>query len=442
MAGCIIFLPGILGSRLALDGEEIWPPKPGEVLGGYRRIGKLTDARVVAGEPIGSVCFADVYRPLLDELAEIAAGRGGAPQRCFHAFGYDWRIDLREVARDIAGRIDALPEEDRQDIHLVGHSMGVLVLRILLESGLYDRHQWFGRIRTLISLAGPHRGAPAALVRALGLEGSTGLSGRDIAQIAADPRYPSLYQLMPHPGLGVAWNTGGELIDIFHPARARRLGLGLENLRKAAATAQLRGASRRPGHVRYVYLAAGGQDTWIRTESSAAGLRAVAGPEAGDGTVPLWSAIDPAVAHHVVPGMHDSFFRHDEVRAIIRRTLGARAAATGFARGAARPRVSLHARAMVCAPQEPPRLLLVAARPFQRPEGEVVVSFSATVAKAGFSPVMRIRVSRDGAATDHAGVRLPAALPAGFYRAHFEGSHETLPGDEAAFVMAAAEAGQ
>jgi len=44
----IIFIPGILGSRLDLSGEEVWPPDLWEHLSYYKRIDKLLNANVRA----------------------------------------------------------------------------------------------------------------------------------------------------------------------------------------------------------------------------------------------------------------------------------------------------------------------------------------------------------------------------------------------------------
>ncbi len=38
----IVFVHGIIGARLGLDGQEIWPPTGGEYFGGgYKRIKEL-----------------------------------------------------------------------------------------------------------------------------------------------------------------------------------------------------------------------------------------------------------------------------------------------------------------------------------------------------------------------------------------------------------------
>jgi len=52
-----VLIPGIMGTRLLLpatapgvDPEEVWPPTPLETQTGYKRIDKLLDRRVVAGD--------------------------------------------------------------------------------------------------------------------------------------------------------------------------------------------------------------------------------------------------------------------------------------------------------------------------------------------------------------------------------------------------------
>lgn len=435
MTGCIIFLPGILGSRLTLDGEEIWPPTATEAITGYGRIAALMDDRVEAGRPIDRVCLMPVYRPLLDDLASVAGGLHGAPHRAMHAFGYDWRIDLRDAARDIARRIDELPAADRQEIHFVGHSMGNFVIRILLESGEYDTRSWFGAVKTLVSLAAPHRGAPAAIAHIMGMKGSSGLTAGDICMMAADPRFPSLCQLLPHPVIPALRNMSGGLMDTASACDAILSVAGAGNLQKAADVASLLARQRRPEHVDYICLAGSSHDTCIRMEIRGGTMQPVEGRGAGDGTVPLWSAIEPAVAHHVVAGGHSSFFGHEQIRSILYRALGARLPGVAFTGRAGKPLVSLHMTQMVWPPGSAPELLLVAPRMFRRLAGEIVIGFAENAVTANFPVSMRVPVTFEGPETGHLALHLPVLRQPGFYCLCFEGTHETGSRGRAGFAV-------
>ncbi|MCZ7447281.1 hypothetical protein O8B93_06735 [Agrobacterium rhizogenes] len=436
--GSIIFLPGILGSRLKLGKEEIWPPTVGEVLNGYERIDKLTDPAVIAGSPIDSVCLKSVYKPLLDDLQVIASGHAGAVARSLHSFGYDWRIDLRTVASDIASRIDALPPSDRNEIHFVAHSMGNLVLRLLLESGTFDKKPWFSNIRTLVSLAGPHRGAPTALVRALGLEGTLGLAGPDIRKMAKDIRYPSLYQLLPQPGIVAAWRDRGSsmvALDIYDRTTAAALDLNATNLKVAKDTHAILARNKKPAHVTYVYLAGTSEDTWIRVNTSVGQPRPVAGKDAGDGTVPLWSAVEPTQLHHVAPGVHAEIFKHEQIRALIYRSLGARIPSTNFVSAADKPLLMMQTGELAYAKSSSVDVMVIPSNGLTEISGDLVIEFTYDPIAAGFAPFQRIPLSYKGPQIDQIKVRLPNLTRVGFYRIGFDGTHEVGKNEHAIFAI-------
>ena len=441
--GSIIFLPGILGSALHLGTEEVWPPTPWEAQFGYDRIDKLVDPAVSAGKPIEAVLCFEFYGPILGDLADIALGTVGAPQRSMHSFGYDWRVDIRDAAADIAGRIDALPDEDRAEIHLVGHSMGCLVLRLILESGVYDDRGWLANVRTLVSIAGPHLGAPAALIRVTGLEGSAGLAPADIKRIAADPRYPALYQLLPAPGIAAVWNVRGGAIgelDLYDSEVAGALGLDEGNLARARAVHEALGRGTRPTHVEYVYLAGSGSDTWLRVDLSGVRASGRMGKEAGDGTVPLWSAVDPKSIHHAAPGAHDRVFRNPQIRALIFRALGANPPGVPFASITGKPLLSLFASQTIYAPTAQIDLTLVPAAPARPVAGELVIEHSdGSTSPPLFRPISRTSLSYAGAEAEQLKVRLGPLPRSGFYRVTFDGTHDTAP--DGAALLGVSDAG-
>ena len=65
----IVFVPGILGSSLSLDGEDVWPPTLPEAVLGYHQIPQLMDPGVVATGVIQNVACYEVYKPICDDLA-------------------------------------------------------------------------------------------------------------------------------------------------------------------------------------------------------------------------------------------------------------------------------------------------------------------------------------------------------------------------------------
>lgn len=427
----IVFVPGILGSRLTLDGDEVWPPSLREAVFGHARPDALADRRAVAGEPIDRVACFDVYAPLLDDLADIARDRAAA----LLAFGYDWRGDLFDAATRLADRIDALPADARDDVRLVGHSMGGLVCRLLLESGAFDRRPWFAAIRGFVALATPHRGTPTALVRALGLEGTCGLSGETVRTLAATPGLPALATLLPPPGEATLWSAGDDPpapLDLWDPAVARRLGLEPTNLDAARAVHRRLAAGRPPAHVATLDLAGSGGDGWARIDL--VGDRPIPrlGRGIGDGSVPLWSAVEPHRPHHAAPAPHESVFRNDEIRALLRRALGAAPVARPF--GAIEtPRLTILPARPVFPAGAPVELLLVPSRSGPPIEGDLILRRTALQAADRPIPLHRRPIAATGDG-EPLRLRLDPPAEAGAYTVDVDGSHGAETGR---FVVAA-----
>jgi hypothetical protein len=438
--GSIVFLPGILGSRLSLDGEEVWPPTLWEAINGYDRLDQLRDDRVTAGGPIDAVACAEFYAPLLADLRAICAGTEGAPTRRLHALGYDWRRDIRDSARSVAAALDGLLHDETGEVILVGHSMGCLLHRWILESGECDARPWFARIAKLVSLAGPHRGAPTALVRAAGLEGTAGLAPEDIRHLAADARYPSLYQLFPAPGIAAVWDASHDAmreLDLYEPSVAVRIGLAAANCAPAEALHVVLGANRRPAAVEYVDLAGAGRDTWLRLELRGSRKLGIKGEAAGDGTVPLWSAVEPGRPHHAAPADHASVFRNEEIRALLFRALGARMAGTAFSVGGLPAiQVSTPERVHALGSAIDASLTPVVATTVLR--GELLLDYSERLDAPAFRPLQAFPVVAEGLPLRSLTTRLAPPGQPGLYRLGFRGSHAVRPGEEAAFVVSRA----
>jgi len=130
-------------------------------------------------------------------------------------------------------------DHDRQvEITLVAHSMGGLVARYYLESGLFDGQPGFSTVKNLFTLATPHRGSPLALTAAVGLEKRLFLNCQQVKELAERPEFPSLYQLLPPPGDNFAWDDRNPS-DLYKPFsvydHGAQLCLSAENLKSAWA---------------------------------------------------------------------------------------------------------------------------------------------------------------------------------------------------------------
>lgn len=146
----VLFVPGIMGTQLALARERPAPDNllwldPFDIQHGRLDLLTLPGEALIASGPV-------LYTWLPLKLALQAAG---FTVRCVT---YDWRRDLSEATAELTRQIAAC---DARQISLVGHSMGGLVARAVLAGT--EGH----RVHKLITLGTPHRGsfAPVQAVR-------------------------------------------------------------------------------------------------------------------------------------------------------------------------------------------------------------------------------------------------------------------------------------
>lgn len=322
---CVVFVPGTMGSILSTpQGEEVWPPTPVEVVTGYNRKQKLLREDLVVGDIVREVSCFDFYKPIVATLADIGFKETGTGDR-LHVWPYDWRRDLETLADGLAKRLDDVPG-GTTSIVLVAHSMGGLITRLVLESGKFNTRPWFGKIKGFMSLATPHLGAPLALARLLGLDSALGISAADFREIGADRRYPSGYQLLPAPREAACWDikagsTLGEL-DIYDAATATGLGLDPTLVARAAWVHKTLADGSVPPHVRYFYFAGSGHKTPTRINVATGSKEVTRSEDAGDGTVPLWSALPKSAQKQLVVGEHASFFKEKTFKAVFFRLFG------------------------------------------------------------------------------------------------------------------------
>ncbi|EPX85129.1 lipase/acyltransferase domain-containing protein [Salipiger mucosus] len=317
-----VFVPGIMGTELKLpDGEVVWPPRVTETVFGYHRLDKLQHPDLRPTEVIRNVSCVAFYSPILSLFAQL--GFASAGNRRLLEFPYDWRQDLFDLADELADRLDEL---DTDEIVLVAHSMGGLISRLVLESGIFDHRPFFSRVSQFIALATPHNGAPLALARVLGLDKALGISAADFRTLAENEAYPSGYQLLPAPGEDACWDTaqGAALapLDFYDPQVALGLGMNPALVARAKAVHDALNAGSPPDHVRYFYVSGAGHKTVTRVNINAGVAHVVQTPDAGDGTVPLWSQLPRAEQKHVVINEHANVFRGLPFKRVFVRLLG------------------------------------------------------------------------------------------------------------------------
>lgn len=144
----VVFVPGVMGSRLQLGPERWDPDSVGNMLG-WAMTGAESMRRQLSLDNAGQVMEASddapadrlaqgwggvawgFYGPFLRDLEAQRFGHASTP---VYAVGYDWRQDNRASGRAVAARIgEILGAHGAQRYLLVSHSMGGLVTRAMLK---------------------------------------------------------------------------------------------------------------------------------------------------------------------------------------------------------------------------------------------------------------------------------------------------------------------
>ncbi len=190
MRDMVILLPGITGSVLQKNGQDVWAPSAQVVFGALSSLGRvLQDLRLTDDDPsvadlgdgveasrlvpdvhlVPGLVKIDGYSETLRVISDNFDVTEGAidDERPANLFGfpYDWRRDNRASAARLKEFVDRrLPAWRRSSgaadarVILIGHSMGGLVSRYYLEvlEGWRD-------CRALITFGTPYRGSPNAV---------------------------------------------------------------------------------------------------------------------------------------------------------------------------------------------------------------------------------------------------------------------------------------
>lgn len=151
----LIFVPGVMGSTLQSNGlGGVWwldmirarDKLDGLALTSDGKNDADADAEIAAGA-------VDVsYVPFRRAVA-VSGQFGGSEQ-----FPYDWRKPLRASAAHFRGKILKCHADYGEPVHLVGHSMGGLMIRMMLM--LHGDELW-PKIGKVVFIATPHYGSPS-----------------------------------------------------------------------------------------------------------------------------------------------------------------------------------------------------------------------------------------------------------------------------------------
>jgi hypothetical protein len=435
---CVVVLPGIMGSVLKLRDEVVWPGSAlNAVLTTYGKMEELLDPDLVPSDLLRKVFVFDRYGSFLDDLEALGFHeRPPSPAKpTLFVCPYDWRKDNANSAKTLDAKLAAIHDwyGDDLEISVLAHSMGGLVARYYLESSEFAGSPGFANVCRLITLGTPHYGAPVALPVVLGLERRAFLKPNQVKLVASDPRYPAAYQLLPHRNQPFAWDQGLSVLDVFDAANATRLGLVPGNLAAAAAFHAKLEPRRRPPQVRYFCFVGTRQKTTsiVRIDWSRP-----AGPvlkweidDAGDGTVPSWSASLPGIQAQQVGGEHDTLFRDQDLRLTLPVLLGRHA----VLRASWPPAVEIALREDVVGPGDDIHAVLGLER-CRAVQGDLCLEQARVEneAVAEWTPLVRTPLAYTGAPAQTLSIVLRAPEQPGAYRLAFypKGPGASAGGDE------------
>lgn len=159
----VVFIPGILGSRLARGAEDIWGDFGLREQNLFYAPGEAITASPLSHANAFGIFSEEIYGGYFSQMAENLAS-----EENFSIFSYDWRasnIVSAELLRDFVCQ----PEMADRPIIFVAHSMGGLVLKHWIR-------QHFGQacadgatreVAHIFFVATPHTGAPKSVVALL-----------------------------------------------------------------------------------------------------------------------------------------------------------------------------------------------------------------------------------------------------------------------------------
>jgi len=321
----LVVVPGIQGSVLTFNDERVWPPSVLEAIFGYPedKFDLLREDHLEPTALIDSVGPVSFYESLLEDV-----GRCGFSKNSDH-----WRRSNIDTAHCLAQALDEAWEDTYQQIEsitLLAHSMGGLVCRFLIESGRYDDRPWFSQLSKLITLGTPHSGAPKALWMLNGKERQSGLSPEQVKELASDPRFPSVYELVGPESAPFTWQPEQHtqpprVMSPFSEEIAQGLDLVDTNISIAKSFWSHLDAGNKPDFIDYLTLVGTSLETIVRNSwaGGTQGLLPIERRDGGDGTVPSFSAVLPNVPQVYSRKSHVRVFEDRGFRRLLYQVLGA-----------------------------------------------------------------------------------------------------------------------
>lgn len=157
-------LNGVMGDRMAADGNPL------ALEMSLRLAGRRLDATAPPPAPGGrlllmihGLCMSDLHwTPQgegVDHGAALAAERGYLPVYLRYNSGLHIADNGRRLAALLESLLSAWPQPV-EELSVIGHSMGGLVMRSACHHAAQAGHVWPQRLRHIVFLGTPHHGAP------------------------------------------------------------------------------------------------------------------------------------------------------------------------------------------------------------------------------------------------------------------------------------------
>ena len=287
----VIVIPGIFGTQLT-DAETktvVWGRFTGqEMVANFsaeqlrllslpmeegKDLEDLRDAVIPSGvlevvkvRLLGLPLDVNAYKDMIDAL-ELGGFYGGNTKQAAgrkydtsFTFGYDWRRDLVDTAKQLHAFIQEKKKYLQKEyekvygvkdydvkFNIVAHSMGGLVARYYLLYGDADlpadgsapEVTWKGarNIRKAVIVGTPNEGYLDAFTELV--EGMVFAPGVPRIEPATEGTWSTLYEMMPFPSLGMVVDENGEKLDLYDPALWIRMKWGLADPRQEKELAKL-----------------------------------------------------------------------------------------------------------------------------------------------------------------------------------------------------------
>ncbi|UVJ41798.1 CHAT domain-containing protein [Pseudomonas sp. LS1212] len=203
----LIFLPGIMGSHLAADGNRVWLDPLGLATGSLPRIA-MTSRRTVSKDGLVTLTYAKLIEHL--QLSH---------QVIIH--DYDWRQPIATLGKGLASVMrKALTAHPDQPVRILAHSMGGLLVRAAFAA---DKTLWPELVARpggrLLMLGTPNQGSYSFVETLLGQADTMRMLARvdvthnlqDILNVVAG--FPGALHLLPAPGFEDA--AGPAVVDFY-----------------------------------------------------------------------------------------------------------------------------------------------------------------------------------------------------------------------------------